>query len=417
VTFLEEFDAADPATRVDLVHRWIGESASAFFAELRRSRPMLQTPGPVVVTRYADVQEVLSRETDFSVRLYAPKIDACVGPFMLSRDATVFNERDKSVMKVLLRPDDLPAIAATTSRLAEAAVLEANGRIDVVAELTRKVPVQLCGEYFGFPGPDLATMMRWSRAANLDMFGNLANDAATHQASIEAGIEMSQHVDDLVARRRADPGDRDDVLGRLLRTWFPDAIGFDDERIRANTMFLLIGGVETVSATAIQMLTELLGRPEQLAAAQQASRADDVELLGAYLWEAVRLNPTFQFLVRYCERDYTLARGTDRRTTIPAGTAVYAAVGSAMLDDAEVDDPESFRLDRPAHHRNLHFGYGHHLCLCYQMSLVELPAMLAPLLRRPGLQRADGPDGQVDTAGGPFPERLVLEYDPPAKSR
>ena len=52
----------------------------------------------------------------------------------------------------------------------------ATDRWNVVSQLTRKVPVQLCGEYFGFPGPDLATMMRWSRTVNLNFFFNVANN-------------------------------------------------------------------------------------------------------------------------------------------------------------------------------------------------------------------------------------------------
>jgi cytochrome P450 len=410
LTFLDDLDGTSESERVDLVHTWIGESGRAFFTELRRSRPILRTPGPVIVTRYADVQEVLSRETVFSVRLYAPKIDACVGPSMLSRDATVFNERDKSVMKVMLRPEDLPAVETISRRLADDAVMSAGGRLDVVTGLTRRVPVEVCGEYFGFPGPDVDTMMRWSRTANLDMFANLAGDPALHEASVQVGQEMKQHVDDLIARRRAGPP-RDDILARLLATTFPDAIGFDDERVRTNVIFLLVGGVETTSAASVLILDELLRRPEQLAAAQAAARADDHDLLDRYIWEALRLNPIFPFVVRYCEEDYTLASGTDRETRVPAGTAVYAAIGSALFDEDELDDPESFRLDRPEHHLNLHWGYGHHLCLCYVISKVEVSAIVGALLRREGLRRADGLEGQVDTRGGPFPERFVLEYD------
>ena len=411
MSFLDDFDATSESERVDLVHTWIGASGRAFFGELRRSRPILQTPGPVIVTRYADVQEVLSRETVFSVRLYAPKIDECVGPFMLSRDATAFNERDKSVMKVMLRREDLPTVATISRRLADEAVTEAGGRLEVVTGLTRKVPVEVCGEYFGFPGPDLETMMRWSRTANLDMFANLADDPALHEASVQVGWEMKEHVDSLIAQRRAAGPNGDDILARLLTTSFPDSIGFDDERVRVNVVFLLVGGVETTSAASVLVLDELLRRPEQLAAAQAAARADDHALLDRYLWEALRLNPIFPFLVRHCEEDYTLAAGTDRETRIPAGTTVYAAIGSAMFDEGELEDPESFRLDRPEHHLNLHWGYGHHLCLCYSISKVEVSAIVGALLRTEGLRRADGLEGQVDTAGGPFPERFVLEYD------
>ena len=105
--FLEQYDAADDPAKVDLVNGWIGSDGKEFFAELRRERPILVTPGPVVVTRYADVQEVLSRHKVFTVQAYGPKMDPCVGPFMLARDATTINERDKSIMTAMLRSEDL----------------------------------------------------------------------------------------------------------------------------------------------------------------------------------------------------------------------------------------------------------------------------------------------------------------------
>lgn len=410
--FLEAYEAAGPGqAQVDLLHEWIGTRTKEVFAELRERRPVLVTPGPTVVSRYADVQEVLSRHKVFTVGLYAPKMDPVVGPYMLARDSTEINERDKGILQAMLRREDLPRVRATVARLADRAIDEGleDGRLDVVPRLSRRVPVQLCGEYFGFPGPDVGTMMRWSRTANLDFFFNLADDAETHAAAVAVGEEMRAYLGELVARRRSEGDGHDDVLGRLLASRFPEAIGFGDERIVANVMFLLIGGVETVSGAVVLILDELLRRPDELAAAQRAAEEDDDARLSDLAWEALRLNPIFAFVVRRCEEDYTLASGTERETRIPAGTLVYASLASAGLDGAEVPDPEEFRLDRPEHHRNLHFGYGHHLCLCYYLSLVEVPEILKRLLRRGPVRRAPGPDGQIDTQGGPFAERLVVE--------
>src|SRR3712207_7769266 len=53
--------------------RWIRTDWRPFFAELRRDRPILATPSFTLVSRFEDVTEVLSRERDFSVRLYADR--------------------------------------------------------------------------------------------------------------------------------------------------------------------------------------------------------------------------------------------------------------------------------------------------------------------------------------------------------
>jgi hypothetical protein len=40
-----------------------------------------------------------------------------------------------------------------------------------------------------------------------------------------------------------------------------------------------------------------------------------------------------------------------------------------------------------------------------------LPALLKPLLAKPGLRRAPGAAGKLDAQGTPFPVHLHLEFD------
>ncbi|HEX2148933.1 MAG TPA: cytochrome P450, partial [Actinomycetota bacterium] len=74
----------------------------------RQSVLILKTPGFTLLTRFADVTEVLSREKVFTVRPYQPHMDPVVGPFMLARDATPLNWREKGIMQAVLMPEDLP---------------------------------------------------------------------------------------------------------------------------------------------------------------------------------------------------------------------------------------------------------------------------------------------------------------------
>src|ERR1700754_712945 len=106
--YLEQYDAlADDRSRAKAVAGWIRTDMHPFFRELREYRPIFVTPEVTLVTRYPDVLEVLSHEKIFSVRLYAPRMDPVVaGPFMLARDATPVNWREKGIMQALLRPED-----------------------------------------------------------------------------------------------------------------------------------------------------------------------------------------------------------------------------------------------------------------------------------------------------------------------
>jgi len=417
MSFLEEYDAIDasqPALKMGLFFKYVRGAPDELFAELRAKRPIFVAPAATMVTLFADIQEVLSRPKVFSVRLYAPKMDPSVGPFMLSRDGTEINRRDKSIMMTMLRAGDLPAIRQMVENLADAAIAGTQDRIEVVSQLSRLVPVQLTGKYFGFPGPDIPTMMRWSRATQYDMFHNTPqNDPGIHADNTQAGTEMKAYMAGLLPQRRQElksNPDLDDTLSRLLKTVLPEVIGFDDERIIANTIGLLVGGIETTSAAIAQAIDELLKRPDQLAAAQAAAQAGNDELLGRYVWEALRFHPVNPFVVRLCEEDYVVAEDTNRKMRIPVGTVVLVATASAMMDEDELDNPQELSLSREDY-QYMHFGYGHHTCLGDQVSMVQIPAIIKRLLLVKNLRRAAGSDGQIDYKGGPFPDAFVLEFD------
>src|SRR4051812_518201 len=206
MSFLQTFDeAADAAARMGLFFSELRANWRALFAELRETRPILDLPAMTVVTRWADVVDVLSRNETFRVT-YAPHMDPSVGPFMLARDGAVQNWRDKAAMRTLLRWDDLPAIRATAADIASAALRAATqgagGVFDVVATVSRLVPLKIVQSCFGFPGPDDATMLAWSRATQADMFHNLTNDPALLQADIAAGQAMQAWVANFVDARQ-----------------------------------------------------------------------------------------------------------------------------------------------------------------------------------------------------------------------
>lgn len=418
MSFLSEYrDAAFSLAgqkQMGLVGQWMKTNPISFFAELRQYRPILHTPKFILVTRYPDVREVLGHEKIFSVRVYADRMDPVAGPFMLARDGTIFNERDKAVMTIMFRRDDLPKIQTLVERLTESNLdtfKEPKG-IELVKAISRRVPLQICGDYFGFPGPDVESLMRWSRATQMDMFRNPTADTHIHEESVQAGREMREFLKHYIPQQRAaiakDPS-LDDILSRLLKTQFPEVIGFDEERILANTMGLLIGAGETTSQAVIQVLDQWFQRPEILASAIKVAQCGDDQKLGQYVWEALRFNPISPGIARFCEEDYTIAKGTDRETLIPKGSVVFAATQSAMFDEREVNYPEKFRIDRPPFHY-FHFGYGHHLCLGYYVGLVMIPEILKRLLLRPGLCRASGDAGQINYKGGPFPEEFWVQY-------
>jgi cytochrome P450 len=392
------------------------EKPDQFFCFLRNTRPNLNIPkGPAIITRFRDVQEVLSRPETFNVT-YKPMMDPSVGPFMLARDGDTINQRDKGIMRALIQQEDLPYVGRLVTKLANKAIDETqkDGLLEVVANLSRRVPVQLTGQYFGFPGPDEDTMFRWSRTTQNDMFHNQDKDPQIHADNVQSGTEMKAWLKEYLPKRQAelakDSNNQDDIVARLLQSSCPHAIDFNEDRLRTNIMGLLVGGVETTSQVIVQILDQFFNRPDVLRGAREAAENNDDSLLFQYCWEALRFNPINPFVVRYCVKDYRVAAGTLRAATIKAGTVVLVSTRSAMRDGRELKRASSFRTDRPRYHY-MHLGYGLHTCLGDQVSEVQVPMVIKALLLKKNLRRATGSAGQIDFKRGPFPESFSVQFD------
>jgi Dyp-type peroxidase family len=406
-------DAKDMAMQsLATLEKHIKEQPEPLFALLREVKPILLTRGFAVVTRFEDVQEILDHPLEFNVP-YAPKMKAITGDFILGLDNTPQYEHDVSALRLALKREDLERVGQIVTRVATQIVEAASGRLDVVAKFTDVVPARLIAEYVGVPGPDEATLIEWAHLLFDDIFNNVKNDAAITRMALAAGQEMRFYLDHLITQRKAafssGGATPDDVLGRLLQMQRVPGVGFDDAGIRNNLIGLITGWIPTVSKSTSMALDELMRRPDDLAAAEKAARADEDQHVAAAIFEAMRFNPQNPGLLRRCADDYVVAKGTNRATLIPRGTMVFAATQSAMLDGRVLDDPKAFRLDRPSYHY-MHFGWGLHTCFGQYINRVQIPLMCKALFCRNNLRRAEGQAGQLAVEGN-FPASMMLCFD------
>lgn len=382
------------------------------FALLRRIQPIFVIRNFALITRFEDVQEVLSRDGVFDVT-YADKMRRITNGenFFLGMRNTPRYTRDVSNMRICVRREDVPRIVAPfVSNCAADIVTRSSGRLDVVSELTRVVPTQLVGAYFGTPGPSETELADWTSTLFRYLFLDQGNDEAVAGEAQAASESLNGYLDGLIHGRKAKPSDSDDVLERCLGLQSAGIPGMEDLDIRNNLLGLLIGAIPTTSASAALALDQLLARPAVLEAAGAAARADDDALLARYVFEALRFNPLNPGIFRNTLETYTLAKGERRATTIEQGTTVLAATRSAMFDHLEVDAPDDFHIDRPAYHYML-WGYGLHTCYGQYINQVQIPGILKPLLARENLRRLPGEAGELRYDGGPFPTGLGVAFD------
>jgi cytochrome P450 len=385
-------------------------NAFPFFKELRDDRPILESPIATLVAQFRDVEEILHREEVFSVSPYLPRMMGVIGPFVLSQDSTPSYDHDISVMRLVVRREDLPRVKDIVSGHAARVVgelLQGGGPVDIVQTLTRKIPVRLADEYFGFSAPEDEQMMGWARLCFREFFINLLGDPVIRTPAVAAGAEMRVRLDALLEERRASDFDgRDDVMGRLLRLQRSgDVASLDDDGVCRTLMGLVIGMVETTSQAAVQALLVLFSRPEALAAAAAAAMAGDDEALSVLIFEALRFRPINPMVVRVATEDYRLATGEQHQTLISKGTTVFALTWSAMFDPRMLKAPEEFRSDRPEYDY-LHFASGLHACFGRYISRIQIPQILKPLLKLKGLRPAGAPEYD-----GTFPQTFRVAVD------
>lgn len=423
--FLADYDAVatdgkDPAViaaeKAQLVGLWLKDKPKELFDELRKNRPIFVSPNSTLVTKYADVLEVLSREDAFSVKLYAVKMNRIV-PFILGMGDTSLYQHDVSILRLAISREDLPAIENFVKETVQNLLNECvyHERIDIVKNLARIVPLRLAAHYFGVPGPDEETMKRWTRTIFYDIFLNLRDTDSIREAALASGTEMRAYVDELIRERRnkmssasSNSDNPNDILSRLLRMQSNPEVSFDDTRIRDNIIGLILGAVDTTSKAITYAIDELLRRPEQLNEARRAALSDEDEKLTHYIYEALRFKPQSVALIRLCEKPYTIAKGTDRATLISPGTLIFAAASSAMFDDSFIEAPEEFRINRELETDYLHFGYGMHMCFGRFISRLQILQVIKGLLRAGELNRIAGNEGEIKH-DGPFPDSLIVQ--------
>ncbi|MEK7708976.1 MAG: cytochrome P450 [Pseudomonadota bacterium] len=442
--YLAEYDSAATAEKYPLVRRWMMTEPLPFFKQLRAQRPILVTPECVLVSRYADVTDLLQMPKIFTVDLYKPKmgVTATDPGYLMAHDDNAFHYREKSLMQGLLNRNDLPRIRSLIAQASQEILANADGNIDIVYNYCRMVPAILVQQYFGLGNVEKKDLIDWSFWNQYNTFHNqpfdlnspeqnkfiLENHARVSTALANyikkelieklAMVKLEQAKDFLTIVQRIVKGildkltgkpthiPKDDVFTRMLRTSFPQQVEFDLVRVGANAGGLLIGSIETTSQATAQVIEFFVNQPALLAKAKTAAQQTNLQAFDNIVWEALRYVPISPYMFRQTSQDYTLAKGTDYETLIPARTNVLVLTQSAMFDTFANTNPDEFNPDRTFYH-NFNFGFGPHDCLGKYVGMEMIPEMVRHVLLLKNLRAA----APIDFKNGPFPESYSLVWD------
>src|SRR6056300_1244474 len=239
---------------------------------LREEAPVHRQPdGSIIVSRYADL-DMIYRDTARFISdkkaAFGPKFGVGSPLFEHHTTSLVFNDpplhtRVRKIMTSALTPRAIarmePGLVATVDQLLDR--LAQAPPVDLIEDFASAIPIQIIGNLLDMPMDERAPLRDWSLA----ILGALepALDAQQLARGHQAVTAFKAYLADLVARRRARPGDIEtDVLTRLIMGEGADGQLSETELLQ-NCIFILNAGHETTTNLIGNGLALLHDHPDQ----------------------------------------------------------------------------------------------------------------------------------------------------------
>ncbi|MGW7268247.1 cytochrome P450 [Streptomyces sp. NPDC054842] len=267
---------------------------------------------------------------------------------------------------------------ATRAVLARKAVPGRTG--DLMADVAKPLPALVFARWLGIPRTDSPSFWYWN-ARVADLVLGTAQEESEYRASLQALVSLEDYLAELVARRRAEPGD--DLISQVLREGRVGDSVSEEEFVGMLTQMAFAGG-ETTSNLIANTVLALHTRPDQLAAVRA-----DPELAQGAVEETLRLDGPSKMSIRTAARDFDLDGSTLR-----SGDRIFLVTAAANRDPARFPDPGRFDVRRTGA-THLGFGFGAHFCIGAALArLVAVSAVRTLITDHPGLALAD-PGGEI----------------------
>ena len=359
----------------------------AQYAELRRSEPVcrVQLPyGPPawLVTDYHLTKGVLG-DARFSraaaVGRDNPRESAVdisqVAESVLSMDPPEHTRIRKLVGKAFTprRVEELRPRAAEIAVALLDEMVAGGPPADLVDDFSFPLPAMMICELLGVPEGDRQVFGGWANAI-------IATTATTSVQEQDAYLHLVAYIADLIAERRAHPGD--DMLTGLVQARDNDD-RLSEPELLILAMALLVAGHETTAHQITNMTYTVLTHPRHLQQLMQQP-----EIIPAAVEEMLRFNVFGSAInARIATTDVELGD-----VVIRAGDPVLCSRSSANRDEnvfSRADELEFGRDPNP----HVAFGYGPHFCLGANLARMELQVALGTIFSRlPGVRIAVAED-------------------------
>jgi cytochrome P450 len=278
----------------------------------------------------------------------------------------------KTIMQLASR------VSAITHDLLD--IVAAQGKMDVIQDLSYPLPVTVIAEMLGVPIEDRAQFKRWSDEMVAGEYEDLAGEdreavaRRLQERFRNTTEEINHYFRQVIAQRRIKP--KSDLISALLEAQIDGEYLSEEELLGFCLLLLIAGNITTTNliGNAILCFDE---HPEVMERLRKRP-----ELIPQAIEEVLRYRPPVLVVGRIPLSDVELAGQQIKR-----GETIIGWLACANHDPSQFPHPERFDIERNPK-RHVPFGHGIHFCLGAPLARLEAKIALTIMLERLlGMQR------------------------------
>lgn len=236
--------------------------------------------------------------------------------------------------------------------------IKANGKADLVRELTALYAYEITSTITGFPREDMLYIA--------DLFEHAHQVNTDPEGAAKANAEIKVYAQRQIDARRVEP--QDDLISMMIRSEI-DGRPVDNEHLVGLTTNLMIAGIDTVFKQSGLIIYLLLTFPDQFDLVKS-----DRSLIPQFVEEAMRYQGLGNVQARQATQDTELLG-----VHIPKNGVIFTMHGITHRDASRWSDPDKLDIMREQRPHML-FSSGAHTCLGKEVARATLACLVEHLI-------------------------------------